>query len=141
MRTLGNSERAYMLLFGEHIAISKLKVKKMVVFLLELFLLNEISWGKEVSMGKKLNEVESEVLTKLGNELATLNRKSDAMLAILLRHLNDEGLEKWDKQDKSNIVKMLINVGFDNPEISRVTGLAYGSVANIRSKSKKGESK
>jgi len=92
-------------------------------------------------MRSKLTEAESELLTKVGDELAILNRKLDAMLAVLLRHLNDEGLEKWDKQDKSNIVKMLINIGFDNPEISRVTGLAYGSVANIRSKSKRGGSK
>ena len=92
-------------------------------------------------MRKKLTEAESQVLTEVRDQLAILHRKSDAMLAVLLRHLNDEGLEKWDKQDKPNIVKMLINIGFDNPEISRVTGLAYGSVANIRSKSKRGGSK
>jgi hypothetical protein len=92
-------------------------------------------------MRKKINETESKVLSEVRSQLAMLHRKSDAMLAVLLRHLNDEGLEKLDKQDKPNIVKMLINIGFDNPEISRVTGFAYGSVANIRSKSKKGESK
>jgi hypothetical protein len=66
-------------------------------------------------------------------EISFLSNKLDAILAILLRQLNDEYLVKWDKQDKHNMVKMLISLDFDNKEISKITGFAYGSVANIRS--------
>ena len=66
-------------------------------------------------------------------ELKSLHNKLDGIMAILLRQLNDEGLEKWRDQDKSNMVKMLIDLGLDNNDISRVVGLKYGSVANIRS--------
>ena len=74
-------------------------------------------------------------------ELDALHNKLDAVLAILLRLLNDEGLEKWNNQDKPNMVKMLIDMGFDNPSIARVVGLTYGGVANIRSSYKKEKGK
>ncbi len=104
-------------------------------------LLNEISQIEEVYMRKKVSKPETDAFTEMRDDLGKLHQKLDAMLAVLLRHLNDEGLEKWNNQDKPNIAKMLIDIGFDNSEISRVTGLAYGSVANIRSKTKKGEFK
>ncbi|MFA5098283.1 MAG: hypothetical protein WC490_06645 [Candidatus Margulisiibacteriota bacterium] len=68
--------------------------------------------------------------------LSSLQIKLDAICAILLRLTNDEALEKWEKQDRPNMVRMLINLGFDNKDISRVASLTYGSVANIRSKIK-----
>ncbi|MDD5542282.1 MAG: hypothetical protein PHX83_03840 [Acidobacteriia bacterium] len=74
-------------------------------------------------------------------ELEAVHNKLDCILAILLRQLNDEGLAKWDNQDKPNMVKMLIDLGFDNKAISRVVGMTYGAVANARSSYKKGKAK
>ena len=72
-------------------------------------------------------------------ETVVLHNKLNAILAILLRQLNDEALLKWNKQDKSNMVKMLIDLNFDNNDISQVISLTYGSVANIRSGYRKGK--
>ncbi len=74
-------------------------------------------------------------------DLAFLHVKVDAILALLLRQLSDEAVGKWGKQDKPNIVCLLIDLGFDNTEISKIVGLTYNSVANIRSKYKKDKSK
>lgn len=70
-------------------------------------------------------------------EFVALHKKLDTVIAVLFRLLNDDGLEKWNKQDKPNMVKALIKLGFANDEISRILGLAYGSVANIRTEHKK----
>lgn len=74
-------------------------------------------------------------------ELVALHAKLDAILALLLRQLSDEAVGKWNNQDKQNIVCTLIDLGFDNPDIAKIVGLAYNSVANIRSKHKKEKSK
>lgn len=78
-------------------------------------------------MSKKIDQ------SRVKPEINILSSKLDAILAVLLRQLNDEYLIKWNNQDKRNMVKMLIGLGFDNQEISKITGFAYGSVANIRS--------
>jgi len=74
-------------------------------------------------------------------DLAFLHLKVDAILALLLRQLSDEAVGKWGNQDKPNIVCLLIDLGLDNTEISKIVGLTYNSVANIRSKNKKGKLK
>ena len=89
-------------------------------------------------MPKKQDNPEA---AKPNQEITQLNAKLDVVLALLLRQLNDEALAKWDKQDKPNMVRMLIDLDFDNPTISRIVGLTYNSVANIRSAYKKEKSK
>ena len=49
-------------------------------------------------------------------------------------------LSEDDKKDGDKKVKMLINLGFDNDEIAKIVGMAYGSVANIRMKQRGGKS-
>jgi len=66
-----------------------------------------------------------------------LQSRLEAILALLFRQLKDQDLAHWSKQDKPNMVKILIRLGFSNKEIARILGLAYGSVANIRSKGNK----
>jgi hypothetical protein len=87
------------------------------------------------TMPKKSNQPQP------ANEIEVIKSKLDAILALLLRQLNDEAVGKWNNQDKQNIVRTLIDLGFDNSDIAKVTGLAYNSVANIRSKYKKEKSK
>ena len=74
---------------------------------------------------------------KKDEQIDALKSKLNAILAVLLRQINDEGLTKWNKQDKQNMVKMLIDFDFSNDEIERILDVAYGTVANIRSKLKK----
>jgi len=60
----------------------------------------------------------------------------DAILAVLLRQMSDDHISKWNKGDKSNIVNLLIDSELTNEDVSKLTTLTYGSVANIRSKKK-----
>ena len=53
-----------------------------------------------------------------GLEISAINSKLDVILAILLRQLSDDGLEKWNKQDKPNIVRMLISISVMVIELS-----------------------
>lgn len=86
-------------------------------------------------MAKPANQSQS------SSDIQAVHAKLDAILALLLRQLNDEAVGKWNNQDKQNIVRTLIDLGFDNPAIAKIAGLAYGSVANIRSKYQKEKSK
>ena len=94
--------------------------------------------NKEVNMAKSKEKPKSPDQNEL---LATINTKLEIVSALLLRLINDEALDKWEKQDRPNIVNMLIKAGLENGEISRISGLSYGSVANIRSKAKGGKRK
>ncbi|MBI4170119.1 MAG: hypothetical protein HY514_00350 [Candidatus Aenigmarchaeota archaeon] len=76
---------------------------------------------------------------ELSPEVSACHRKLNAILCILLRQINDEALDKWNKQDKHNMVKALINVGLENDEIASVVGITYGAIANIKSKHRKGK--
>jgi hypothetical protein len=77
------------------------------------------------------------------NQIIAVQLRLDAIIAILLRQTNDEGIAKWKKLDRPNMTKLLIDLGFsNNDEIARILDVAYGSVANIRSKHKsKGKKK
>ena len=71
------------------------------------------------------------MVTLTNDDLASINRKLDALIAIMINRTKIEGDTTKDK------IGLLIRLGFDNLEISNILGTTSGLVAKERSIFKK----
>jgi len=70
-----------------------------------------------------------------------IEQRLDLIIALLLRLIPDSAVAQWESgRVRSEIVGLMLDLDLDLDTVSKTTGLTYGTVANTKSRRKKGKS-